>query len=173
MKESETIEALGEFVVVKDPEIIDEQIIVPVDMSKIERLTRCFIVLSNKKQDWLLTRFPGCDTDKDACEVTKVSQSVLGDWKRKDMDFLGAYNLLASGCVDFAAHLARRIDQGNAVLAAREVRKLVEMDWKADVDSARLASAKATACNQALERTLGKKVDITGRTVRMEDLEDA
>jgi len=149
--------------------------VVPIDRTRLETLATSFGKLSTVKQNFLLTRFPSCDTDRDAMERMKeseweVNEAQLANWKRNDPDFKLAYTLMKEGIVDLAAHLARTLEQGNAVLAAMENRKLIMLPWK-DI-SARTSTAKSSACNQALDRIVGKKETVQVASVHIDDLLD-
>jgi len=167
------IEVMSGEVVVHDDVV--GKFVVPIDRSRLERLAKAFSRLSTLKQNFLLTRFPSCETDRDAMSRMKESEwevveSQLANWKKNDMDFRTAYDLMKEGIVDLAAHLARTIEQGNAVLAAMENRKLIMLPW--DKVSARAATAKSAACNQALDRIVGKKETVKVATVHIDELLD-
>jgi len=150
-----------------------EKAVVPVDKQKLEELARAFAELPHIKQMFLLTRFPGCETDLEAIGLMdakfEMTANKLGGWKRSDALFLHAYELMKSGIVDLEAHLARTIEQGNAILAAMENRKLILTPWSAIKDG-RTAAAKSSACNQALDRIVGKRENVALIATKLADV---
>ena len=143
---------------------------VPVDRSKLETLMRLFTGLSVAQQDFLITRFPHCNTDKEAVGLLScgTTDNMVDHWKRSDPDFKRCYDLLASRLIDWAGYLASDIEAGNALLGALENRKLLLRPWE-DL-GAREATAKAQAANQALDRIVGKKTTLDVHVVRVEDI---
>lgn len=118
-------------------------------VSELRELITAFVDLSVLKQSWLITRFPGCDTDKEALEKTELTKSVLDSWKRQDKDFATCYSLMYRGIPGWEKALTKALEEGNALIAALELRKMLQTPWK-DTEGARWASAKATMINQAL-----------------------
>ena len=141
----------------------------PLDRDLVRQLKIAFAEVSTAKQKWLVTRFPGCETDKEANELCGVTDGVIRGWKERDITFKAAYNLLKSGLIDWEKHLAYNIISGNALLGALENRKLIEIPWE-ECSSARIATAKSTAINQALDCTIGKKESYETTVTKMEDL---
>lgn len=143
---------------------------VPIDQAKLAQLKAAFEHISWRKQNWLLVRFPGCDTDAETCELVEgVTKDQVQKWKKDDISFKAAYDLLKGGLIDWEKHIARSLEAGNALLGAMENRKLIEKSWE-ELESARAVSAKSAAINQALDRMVGKKENIEIAVVRMEDL---
>jgi len=121
-----------------------------------------------------LARFPNGGTDAEALEIASrrrdspITAHQLGAWQSHNSDFVRAYDILSTRLVDWQKHLAMSLEAGNAVKAAMENRRLLDMPWE-DLDS-RKSTAKAQAAQGALERVVGKheRVDVT--VVRIEDL---
>lgn len=147
---------------------ISPKVDVPIDPKSLEELQKCFEQLSVAQQDFLITRFPHCDTDKQAAEMLSgMTPAKVDHWKRDDQNFARAYNLLKGRLIDWARHLAQSIEAGNVLLAAAEARKLLLKPW--DALNAREASAKGSIVHQTLDRALGGEGE-QRRITRVEDL---
>lgn len=149
------------------------RVAVPIDTQQVNQLSRLFAQLSVVKQDFLLTRFPHCDSDEEACRLMvergdRCTTNMTDRWKATDGTFKECYRILSGRLVDWARFLAYDIEAGNALLAAIENRKLLLMPWK-DL-GAREATEKGKAGSNALDRIIGRKQQVDARIIKIEDL---
>ena len=149
------------------------RVALPIDKTQLDELTRCFRSLTTVQQDFLVTRFPHCETDKEAAgllhdEGRDITADKVDVWKRRDVTFARAYELLSGRIIDWAKYIATDIEAGNALLGALEARKLIRKSW--DDLSAREATAKMQAISQSLDRVVGKKERIEVNALRLIDL---
>ena len=150
-----------------------QKVEVPVDRAALAELLGLFGHLSRLKQDYLLTRFPHCDSDEEAvgllvAQGEKITSSMMKGWKSQDTSFRRAYELLSGRLVDWAKYIAMSVEAGNALLGALESRRLIARPW-ADL-SAREASAKMQAIQASLDRVVGRKQEVDVNVRRIEEL---
>lgn len=150
-----------------------ERVTVPLDPAQLDELVTVFGSLSTLKQNWLLIRFPRCESDAEACRIVTaqgdhVTDEMIKQWKRRDSAFEQAYTLLSSRCIDWARHLAYSIEAENAVFAAMEKRRLIQVPW-GDLDG-RGTTAKMQACSDSIDRVLGKEKQSGVAVILLTDL---
>ena len=150
-----------------------ELVTVPLDPSALEELVGLFSAQPTLRQDWLLIRFPRCESDAEAVRIAisegmAVSVDIVKTWKHRDPEFLRVYELLSSRCVDWARHLAFSIEAENAVYAAMQKRKLILTPWD-DMDG-RQVTAKMQACSDSIDRVLGKEKQAGTAIILLTDL---